>query len=964
MRMSASALPDVSPAGVSMRTSLKPNLKYSLLVGTSLAAFAWSAGSALAQSQETVIVTGTRVQGMTAADSAAPITVLGTDALQHGVGTTDLRQALGDTVPSFAAQQFANDTAAFSLSAALRGLSPNDTLVLVNGKRRHYSANLHVDGGGFASGSSSADLSLIPVAAIDHVEVLLDGAAAQYGTDAIAGVVNIILKTKSSGGQLSATAGQYYSGTGETFDTSFNIGLPLFDKGFANITLEKQYHDFTHLGGADPRYINGFGQPAPEGTIGVGGNPTATNAAGIVPCSGGVCIPSTGPYATTASNSYPRTNRIDGDGEYQLTIATVNTGYDFSDNLHLYGLGTIAHRYGKTWQNVRLQNQVIASPGSDQACSTANPQGYNTAQTASGAPACAIGVSTTGSPSGAGVAILAGSSTFTPGVKSTGQIISSGQAGTLYTPGELVMYPHNMEPQEALAEDDYQYNLGTKFNVVGWDVDANIGYGKEIDKVYTLNSGNRSLFIDTHTTPQNFYDGSFTASQFIGTIDATHPFNIGMASPLTVAVGAEAREDTYFIGQGDAASYYKEGPQSFPGFAPASAGRHSRKNYAGYVDFALSPIEELQLDVAGRAEHFSDFGDTQIGKITARYDFNPQFAVRGTISTGFRAPTLAEEFYTAVNVSPTSATVQLPADSSAAQILGLGNLKAETSTQYSVGIVAHPLQDLAITVDAYSLTLGNRIVASSTVNSSGGAINTPLVTQAILADGVSLDPTATAQGVTAFLNGINSLTQGVDITVNYPTDFDGYGLIDWTFAANYNTNTVESIAPPPAILVASNPSASFFNFNSVFGFNHQTPTTKIGLTANWSLDEFGVTLRETYYGPQHSYTSPNSGGTYYPFNQAGVAITDLELRYNVTDALQFSFGGNNVFGLKPDAIPMAQSYCTGHGAVNITSACTIGPNSATGQGLTQSNGSVEFAPFGTVWNPNGGYYYARFVFNF
>ena len=283
----------------------------------------------------------------------------------------------------------------------------------------------------------------------------------------------------------------------------------------------------------------------------------------------------------------------------------------------------------------------------------------------------------------------------------------------------------------------------------------------------------------------------------LGTLDATHSYNVGMASPLSVAVGVEAREDTYRIDSGESASYYKEGPQSFPGFAPASAGSHSRKNYAGYVDFALSPIEQLQLDVAGRAEHFTDFGDTQIGKITARYDFNSQLALRGTISTGFRAPTLAEEFYTAVNVSPTSATVQLPANSAAAQVLGLGSLKPEISTQYSIGIVAHPLSDLAITVDAYSLTLGNRIVASSTVTSAGGSINTPLVTQAILADGVSLDPTATQQGVTAFLNGINSLTQGVDLTVNYPTDFDNYGLVDWTLAANYNVNTVERIAPPP-----------------------------------------------------------------------------------------------------------------------------------------------------------------------
>src|SRR5580693_5193565 len=219
--------------------------KHSLLIGSSLAAFAVMAGPSLAQqadqSAETVIVTGTRVQGMTAADSAAPITVLGTDALQHGVGTTDLRQALGDTVPSFAAQQFANDTAAFSLSAALRGLSPNDTLVLVNGKRRHYSANLHVDGGGFASGSSSADLSLIPEAAIDHVEVLQDGAAAQYGTDAIAGVINIILKHNDSGGLVQASGGQYFAGDGDTYDFSGNVGFDLGGKGFLSISGERRF---------------------------------------------------------------------------------------------------------------------------------------------------------------------------------------------------------------------------------------------------------------------------------------------------------------------------------------------------------------------------------------------------------------------------------------------------------------------------------------------------------------------------------------------------------------------------------------------------------------------------------------------------------------------------------------------------------------------------------------------------
>src|ERR1700748_751660 len=223
-----------------MRTSFRPNFKQSLLIGTSIAAFV--AAPAMAQNNagggnETVIVTGTRVQGMTAADSAAPITVLGSDALTKGTGSTDLRQALGQTVSSLSAQQFGGDTANLTLSAALRGLSPNDTLVLVNGKRRHYTGNLHVDTGDFAAGSSGADISLIPEAAIDHVEVLLDGAAAQYGTDAIAGVVNIILKSKSSGGTLSATMGRDFEGgkseRGDNYNVSFNMGMPLFDKGFA-----------------------------------------------------------------------------------------------------------------------------------------------------------------------------------------------------------------------------------------------------------------------------------------------------------------------------------------------------------------------------------------------------------------------------------------------------------------------------------------------------------------------------------------------------------------------------------------------------------------------------------------------------------------------------------------------------------------------------------------------------------
>jgi iron complex outermembrane recepter protein len=924
------------------------NLKHALLLGTSIAAFAWSAAPAMAQNNngggnETVIVTGTRVQGMTAADSAAPVTVLGADILQH-TGTADLRQALGQTVPSFTAQQFGSDTANLTLSAALRGLSPNDTLVLVNGKRRHYTGNLQVDGGSFTSGSSAADISLIPSAAIDHVEVLLDGAAAQYGTDAIAGVVNIILKKKSSGGQFSATGGDFFNRGGQTttngvkaggtsYDLAFNMGMPLFDKGFVNLTIEKQYGNFTQNGGVDTK-VAGQG---PDGT-----GLQTSNVNGSVPLATAQLIP-----------GYPRSNPIVGNPEFQLTQAAVNSAYDFSDNVQLYAFGTVSHRYARSYENNRSPNKVIAAPGSNQPCSATNPSGYATAFNAAGDPTCAIGVA--GNWTDGGVSAGPGtqqiptaiglSGSAGQGLNSKGQVIfttaGNGANGSYTSPGELIFSTTGFRPLEVLREEDYQYNMGMKFNVLGWDVDVGGSYGKDIDRISTENSSNVNLFADTHTAPSNYYDGAFTSSQLTGTIDATHQFNVGMASPLTVALGVEAREDLYGISAGDAPSQYGAGAASYPGNVSTTAGSHSRKNYAVYADLALAPIESLQLDVAGRAEHYTDFGDTQIGKVTARYDFNPMFAIRGTISTGFRAPTIAEEFYTAVNVSPTSATAQLPADSAAAKVLGLQNLKPETSTSYSAGIVAHPFEDLSATVDVYSTAIGNRIVPSSTVYLKGGTPLNPAVGPAIAAAGVTIDPTVTQVGASAFVNGVSTLTQGVDLTINYPTDFGDMGLVDWTLAGNYNNTAVSRVAPTPPALGGG----ALFQPFTLYNYAHSAPGEKVGLTANWSMDQFGATFRETYYGAQHSQQQ-SSGGNVTPFNQAGVGLTDLELRYNVTEQLGLALGANNIFNIRPDRSPWILNE--------------FDPGAGPGDG-----GQVVGIPFaGSAFSPNGGYYYGRITYNF
>ena len=229
----------------------------------------------------------------------------------------------------------------------------------------------------------------------------------------------------------------------------------------------------------------------------------------------------------------------------------------------------------------------------------------------------------------------------------------------------------------------------------GWHWDLSGTYGKDRDAIYTLNSANLSLFKDTHTTPTNFYDGSFTATEATFNLDITRDFNVGLASPLTLSrLAAKAARTLSPSAQATLPPPTRKAASPIRASISPTPAAHSRKNYSGYIDLAVSPIQNLQVDIAGRFEHYTDFGDAEVGKITARYDITPEFAVRGTASTGFRAPTLQEEYYSATNTSPTTATVQLPPNSAAAALLGVKPLQPESSTSYSLGVVTHPLDRL------------------------------------------------------------------------------------------------------------------------------------------------------------------------------------------------------------------------------------------------------------------------------
>ena len=800
---------------------------------------------------EAVIVTGTRTTGLRAIDSPAPITVLDSTALQR-VGQTDLVQAIAQNVPSFNAQAFGGDTANLTLSAKLRGLSPNHALVLINGKRRHGTANLAVLGGAF-QGGASADLNFVSLGSVARVEVLQEGAAAQYGSDAIAGVINIILKEDDSGGGITASAGKYYNAGGETADLTLNLGLKPVENSFLNLTYQTRYHDYTFVGDVDPRVTN------------TTFNINSTSRLSRYP-------------QITGLDDFPYINRITGDAEYRLNIAGYNFGIDVGE-VKVYSFGTYGDKYASGIQNYRVPNLVVGRDGS-------------------------------------------------------------------------IPRPFGFSPRIVVEETDYAATGGFKGAMAsGWSYDISTTYGKDEVSLYNKDSFNRSLYIDTSTattpgfSPADFYNGAFIFTQWTSQIDLDRELDVGFAEPLNLAVGAEYRRESYEIKAGDPGSYYKEGVQAYPGFEPTDASKSTRRSYAFYGNVAFSPTEPMKLDLAARYEHFSDFGDTFIVKATGRYDFNEMFAIRATGSTGFRAPTLAEGNYSATNVSPTSAFVQLPPNSPAAALVGVSGLDPEKSRNYSVGFVVKPGAGITATLDIYQISIKDRVVGSATLFGSGGTINLPAVRAAILASGSVLDPTVTQTGINIFTNGLDTRTRGADLVVTTRTDLEDWGSVQWSLTGNWSDTKVTKFATPPAQLQG----ASLFDRTSAGFLETSTPKYRAVLGALWTWNKLSVNVKESLYGPA-SILNNRLGcplglpaSNCFKLNIGTTFITDLELSYKVFESVKVTIGANNLFNKFPEKLDTA--YRNTFLAAN-------------------ANGYVTQYPTFSAFGINGGYYYGKIAITF
>jgi iron complex outermembrane receptor protein len=887
-----------------------------------MAAFAvamLSHGTAFAQTdpvaEETadsqIIVTGTRLTGMKAADSPAPIQLVGADMLQR-TGSPDMIQSLAQNLPSVQAQSFGSDLQAHNLQLKLRGLSPNHTLILVNGKRRHGTSNVSVAGGPYG-GSAAPDISFILPDSIDHVEVLQDGAAAQYGTDAIAGVINFIQKKADHGGSIDLNAGQFYEGDGKSYSVSGNIGLAPFEGAYLNITAEKKYKDFTFRGDINPQVF--------------GSTTTAQNYLTRYPDIKNL------PY-------YPYTNRIEGNPEIDQTSVMYNAGYEFGD-FEVYSFGSYGHKQARAYENVRTPDVILK-----------HLDGTNTPNRGALIPKPADW-------------------------KSTDQIV--------------LMYPAGFQPLEKVDETDYSVTGGFKGAIGDTTFDIASTLGEDIVRVYVESSGNAQLYRDTGFSPSYFHNGDFKASQWSNTLDVSHPFDIGLSEPVNVAAGLEFRRETYQIVSGDPASYYGAGAQSFFGYSPNDAGFHKRTNFSQYLDISLKPVDAWLVDGAVRHEHYSDFGDTTVFKLTSRYDFSPAVAIRGTVSTGFRAPTLAEGFYSGVNVGPSSISGVLPSNSASAKALGFGGLGPEKSTNYSLGFVFNPLPRLTITVDGYWIELRNRIVISSSFYgfrgqfcpagyaSSGAfdatrcvaynAADTQLYNQQVVLNAVAgslggeipsyvllnQNQTRNIDGsvaVQTFVNGVNMRTRGVDFLASYASDFGNLGRVDWSFSANYNDNKVKSVSALPSTLYVhpTDPTKSAIQDKySVDQMENSTPKLRMTAGAFWKLGDFSMNLRESYYSKVSGIqTTPGNGplkGADMVVPVKAAFITDLEFSYQIMQPIKLSIGANNLFNKHPTKTPYSE----------IREPQLLGGARAFSSNLYPSN-----SPYGI----NGGYYYARLNLTF
>lgn len=755
---------------------------------SALLAGAASAQTAAPQDEPTaideVVVTGTRAPNRSRLDTLAPVDVVTSEDLKNR-GATELAAALSQAVPSLTFQRPAVVDGTDSIRpATLRGLSPDQTLVLVNGTRRHASALVNVNGS-VGRGSAAVDLNTIPSGALNRVEVLRDGASAQYGSDAIAGVVNLRLREAREGGGATLTLGGYRTTVdtaraaprdeddGGTLTASTWQGFGLGQDGYLTLSAEYLKRDATNRSDLDPRVT---------------------------------------PAAITARF---------GDPEVEQWTVFANAGAPLGNGWEAYGWAGYQDRNSESAAFPRLASNV-----------------NNVA----------------------------------------------------------ALYPDGFLPKININSRDLSLAGGLRGEIGGWATDVNLVYGRNALDFRTENSLNATYGA---ASPTSFDSGSLIYDQLVLGVDATRQYEFSLYAPVNVAIGVEARSETYEIEAGQPESWNRGplggntalggGAQGFPGFQPSNEVEEDRTAVGAYLDVEAPITGQFTVAGAVRFEDYSDFGTSTTGKISARYDFTPSFALRGSVSTGFRAPSLQQSHFTSTaSVIQNGAVVEtgtFPATSTVASLLGAQPLDAETSVNYTLGGVFR-FGAFDLTIDAYQIDIEDQIVLSELINRTFSPQVAAL-----------LDPLG-VQAARFFLNGVETSTRGVDVVARYRLNTETHGDWDFTVAANFNDVEVTKVPTSSSVL---NPVPPLFARSRIETIQQGTPNAKVSGNADWSYGRWGLTARATYYG---DVLQPGSTAA-SDYSTGDKTVFDFEGRFQPTERITLALGVDNAFDEYPDAVPLA-----------------------------------------------------------
>ena len=840
-----------------------------------------------------LVVIGTRRTDRTATDSPSPVDVISADDLV-GQSTANVMDAVKNVVPSFfVGQNSISDASTFVRSPSLRGLAGDQTLVMINGKRFNRSSLVQVYAGGdtaLSFGSQAADISSIPALAVSNLQVLREGATAQYGSDAIAGVFNFGLR-EDEGIELQGRYGQYYEGDGEGWMIAGHAGFRIGDRGHINVTAE-----YTDDGGTSR------GAQVPSALFFELNRPAQ---AALLP-------------------NYPGPAQIWGSSPRNAFKVVFNSGFDVTDTVELYAFGNFARSKGDQSFNYR---PVIA-------WALERNNGSATSVGGGGANAAfAHPVYLTRCP--------AGNATCPAGsfVRDTNVFNFS------------TLYPAGFTPRFVGVAEETFGSLGIRGDNLPFTWDLSATYGRHAIDLSMYSSLSPTYGPESKT---EFEFGILQQTEFIANLDVTYAIDAGLASALTLSGGVEYRteeykatpseEQAFAVGPYASQRLYREtapgvyvfdstvtmppGASGYAGTNPVAAGEFSQHSLGAYIGLEGDITDKLSFGLAGRIEDYNTFGTATVGKINAIYHFTPEVALRGSVGTGFHAPSPgqsnAQILTTSFVAGEQVQTGTYPVGSPIAQFYGATALGPEESTNFGLGLVLEPSANFNVTVDAYSIKVRDRIGISQQFNVTAAHIAQEPALAAVGAGGV----------VQYFTNGFDTRTQGVDVVGTYRTNLAG-GPLNLTLAYSYNKSEVTDFDP------------GVINAARLIDIQYFSPNHRANFAVNWQVGNFAINLRESYYG---EWRDAND----YPIREGNLAAgaiidgqhfgakftTDIDVSYTFMDRYTLTVGANNLFDEYPDKImpTVNNPVYTATGSI--------------------SNGSVYPRP-GGPFGFNGGFWYVK-----